>query len=56
MAARAVIGVGGDETNVAEENPGGAGADLSGIDPVSYTHLDVYKRQSQCDSDSLHFF
>ena len=21
---------------------------LKGIDPVSYTHLDVYKRQGQC--------
>ena len=22
--------------------------DLSGVDAVSYTHLDVYKRQAQC--------
>ena len=27
--------------------PGGAGAD-GGIDTVSYTHLDVYKRQHAC--------
>ena len=30
------------------DGPGGYGAVLKYVDPVSYTHLDVYKRQTNC--------